>query len=99
LTAGREWFKPWRTIEGVELAHPHLTELQVMIEGAFDKRRLVDLVSHFVVFEDDGAGALEKKIAAYHQFHAVNIAISEALRAAKELRPAARAAEARGRSE
>ena len=33
LTAGREWFKPWRTISGEELADPRLTELQVMLEG------------------------------------------------------------------
>jgi type I restriction enzyme R subunit len=39
LTAGREWFKPWRTISGETLADPHLPELQVMIEGVFDKRR------------------------------------------------------------
>ena len=33
LTAGREWFKPWRTISGETLADPHLPELQVMLEG------------------------------------------------------------------
>ena len=33
LTAGREWFKPWRTISGESLADPHLPELQVMLEG------------------------------------------------------------------
>lgn len=38
LTAGREWFKPWRTITGEALADPHLPELQVMIEGVFNKR-------------------------------------------------------------
>src|SRR6266446_3335259 len=54
LTAGREWFKPWRTIAGETLADPHLPELQVMIEGVFDKRRLLDLIGHFLVFEDDG---------------------------------------------
>ncbi|MDC4206696.1 MAG: type I restriction endonuclease [Candidatus Manganitrophus sp.] len=54
LTAGREWFKPWRAITGETLADPHLPELQVMIEGVFDKRRLLDLIAHFIVFEDDG---------------------------------------------
>ncbi len=83
LTAGREWFKPWRTITGETLAGPHLPELQVLIEGVFDKRRLLDLIGHFVVFEDDGSGPLVKKMAGYHQFHAVNVAVAETLRAAE----------------
>jgi type I restriction enzyme, R subunit len=42
LTAGREWFKPWRTIAGEKLADPHLPEIQVMIEGVFAPRRFLD---------------------------------------------------------
>jgi type I restriction enzyme R subunit len=83
LTAGREWFKPWRTIAGEALAGAHLPELQVLIGGAFDKRRLLDLVADFLVFEDDGSGPLVKKMAGYHQFHAVNVAVAETLRAAR----------------
>ncbi len=82
LTAGREWFKPWRTISGETLADPHLPELQVMIDGVFDKRRLLDLIGHFIVFDDAG-GPLEKKAAGYHQFHAVNVALAETLRASQ----------------
>ena len=99
LTAGREWFKPWRTISGERLADPHLPELQVMLEGVFDKRRLLDLVRHFIVFEDAGGGPLVKKMAGYHQFHAVNVAVAETLRAAQLQHEADRAAEARGRYE
>ena len=40
LRRGREWFKPWRTIAGERLADPHLPELQVVLEGLFEKRRL-----------------------------------------------------------
>jgi type I restriction enzyme, R subunit len=83
LTAGREWFKPWRTIAGETLADPHLPELQVMLQGVFDKKRLLDLLGHFVVFEDSGDGQLLKKMAGYHQFHAVNVAVAETLRAAQ----------------
>ena len=82
LGAGKEWFKPWRTVTGEKLADPKLTELQVMIEGVFDKRRFLDLLKHFIVFEDSGGGAVVKKIAGYHQFHAVNVAVGETLRAA-----------------
>ncbi len=83
LGAGKEWFKPWRTVTGREDASATLAELQVVLEGVFDKRRLLDLVRHFIVFEDEGRGKLIKKIAGYHQFHAVNVAVEETLRAAR----------------
>ncbi len=82
LTAGDEWFKPWRTISGEELAPVFYTELQVLIQGVFEKSRFLALVRDFIVFEDDG-GALAKKMAGYHQFHAVQTAVAETLRAAK----------------
>src|SRR3990170_2116345 len=83
LGAGWEWFKPWRTITGETLAEAHLPELQVIIQGIFDKRRFLDLLRYFIVFEDFGGGAVEKKTAGYHQFHAVNVAVQETLRAAR----------------
>ena len=83
LTAGREWFKPWRTVTGKTSADPHMTELQVMLEGIFEPGRLLALVRDFIVFEDDGSGALVKKMAGYHQFHAVRVAVEETLRAAE----------------
>ena len=83
LTAGREWFKPWRTISGEELAGTHLTELQVMLQGICDPERFLPLVRDFIVFEDDGSGELVKKMAGYHQFHAVQVAVEETLRAAE----------------
>ena len=83
LGAGREWFKPWRTIGGREDAAASLSELQVVLEGVFEQRRFLDLVRYFIVFEDLGGGVLAKKIAGYHQFHAVNVALEETLRAAQ----------------
>jgi type I restriction enzyme R subunit len=83
LGAGREWFKPWRTIAGEQLADSHVPELQVVIEGMFAPRRFLDLVRDFLVFEDDGSGRLIKKMAGYHQFHAVQVAVGETLRAAE----------------
>ncbi len=82
LTAGREWFKPWRTITGEDLADEKVPQLQVLLQGVCDHRRFLDLVRDFIVFEDDGSGQLEKKIAGYHQFHAVQAAVDETLRAA-----------------
>ena len=83
LTAGREWFKPWRTISGETLATPYLPQLQVMLEGVCAPSRFLTLVRDFIVFEDDGIGSLVKKMAGYHQFHAVEVAVAETLRAAE----------------
>lgn len=83
LTANREWFMPWRTVSGAGVAEACVSELQVVIEGVFEKRRFLDLVRHFIVFEDMGGGVLAKKMAGYHQYHAVNVAIVETLRAAR----------------
>ena len=94
LTAGREWFKPWRTTGGEELADKHLPQLQVLLQGVCDQRRFLDLVRDFVVFEDHGSGRLDKKIAGYHQFHAVQAAVDETLRAAALQEAASRPADA-----
>jgi type I restriction enzyme R subunit len=99
LTAGREWFKPWRTIAGEGLADPHLPELQVVIEGLCSPQRFLDLVRDFIVYEDDGGGRIAKKMAGYHQFHAVQVAVRETLRAAELHRSGDRVAEAAGRYE
>lgn len=76
LTADSERFMPWRTIAGEELAPTSLTQLQVMIEGVFEKRRFLDLVRYFIVFEPNDDGVLIKKMAGYHQYHAVNRALA-----------------------
>ncbi len=83
LTAGKEWFQPWRTTTGESLAESSAPELQVMLEGVCSPDRLPALLLDFIVFEDDGGGSLVKKMAGYHQFHAVQVAVQETLRAAE----------------
>ncbi len=80
LTADKERFMPWRTIAGETLAPATMPELEVLLHGVFEKRRLLLLLRHFIVFEDDGNTSI-KKLAGYHQFHAVNAALEETLRA------------------
>ena len=82
VTAGREWFKPWRTIGGKEVEDIGRAELEVMLKGIFNKNNFLELIHDFIVFEDNGGGALSKKMAGYHQFHAVRVAVTETLRAA-----------------
>ena len=81
LTANQERFMRWRTIEGEELAPASMPQLQVMLQGLLDRRRLLDYLRYFIVFEDEGGGVLAKKIAGYHQFHAVNRAVTQTLQA------------------
>ena len=82
LTANQEWFKVWRTIEGEFDAPATALELETLVRGVFEKRRFLDLIRNFIVFEDDpDRGAMHKIIAGYHQFHAVKAAVDETLRA------------------
>jgi type I restriction enzyme R subunit len=84
ISADRERFAPWRTIEGETLADTKLPQLQVMLKGVFEKRRFLDLIRYFIVFEDAGGGVLIKKMAGYHQYHAVNLALAATVKAASE---------------
>ncbi len=83
LSADKERFMPWRTIEGEELAPTNILQLEVLIRGVFEKRRFLDLLRHFMVFEDEGGGNLIKKMAGYHQFHAVRGAVTATVEASR----------------
>ena len=83
LTAGKEWFLPWRTIEGQEVEPSSRPQLEVLLRGAFDHRRFLDLLRWFIVFDDDGSGRLSKKMAGYHQFHAVQAAVDATVKASR----------------
>ncbi len=80
LSGGWDRFMPWRTVDGEAIAPKGKPELDVLIKGVFERERFLDLVQHFIVFEDDGAGVI-KKMAGYHQFHAVNKAVACTLKA------------------
>ena len=81
LTADKEWFLPWRTIEGEDEAPSTELELEVLIKGAFERHRFLSYLKHFIVFEETESGTIAKKIAGYHQFHAVQTAIETTLKA------------------
>ena len=80
LTANWERFSPWRTVEGNDVAPISVPQLETLVKGVFEKRRFLDLVRSFIVFEED-AGVITKKLAGYHQFHAVKHAVEETVRA------------------
>jgi type I restriction enzyme R subunit len=72
----------WRTIDGKK-TDPlgQFGELETLVRGVFEKEHLLDYLRHFIVFEDDGG--LVKKIAAYHQFHAVRAVVERVLEASR----------------
>ena len=97
LTAGKEWFKPWRTMNS-EPVGSNLPELQVMLEGICEQSNFLSMLRDFIVFDDDGSGKLIKKMAGYHQFHAVHAAVKETPRAMELQRKAAESAARQGGS-
>jgi len=83
ISASMEWFTRWRTIDGENLAPDSLPQLEVLLKGVFEKKRLLDIISNFVVFETDGEKTI-KKVAAYHQYHATNKAVIKTIEATGE---------------
>lgn len=82
LTAGLERFAPWRSIDGESREAESRPQLEVAIKGLFEQTRFLDYIRNFVIWEtDDG---YVKKIAGYHQFHAVNKALVQTRRAVQD---------------
>jgi type I restriction enzyme R subunit len=91
LSAGLSRYMSWKTVDGQSEASPLISQLETMIKGMLNKATLLDLVRHFIVFEkskreDPDTGIISihtvKKVAAYHQYYAVNAAVASTLRAA-----------------
>lgn len=91
LSAGFNRFMTWKSSDGKVEASPLIGRLETLIKGMLKKETLLDLIRHFIVFEkskkeDQETGIItiqtEKKLAAYHQYYAVNRAVESTLRAA-----------------
>ncbi len=74
LTADQERFMPWRTIKSEDDKPVLEFEAEKIVRGFFDRELFLDYLKHFILFEQDG-DRLVKKIAGYHQFHAVREAV------------------------
>ena len=80
-------FMEWKSVDGAHIVDSqHEPELEALIKGLLNKKTLLDMIRHFIVFEKTKAtsapGQSVKKMAAYHQYFAVNKAIASTLRAA-----------------
>ena len=91
LSAGYSRFMSWKSADGKAEASHLVSQLEVLINGMLNKATLLNLVRHFIVFEkskkeDPKTGVITistvKKLAAYHQYYAVNAAVASTLRAA-----------------
>lgn len=90
LSAGFTRFMAWKSADGIEEASNLVSQLEILINGMLNKETLLDLIRHFVVFEEskkeDPKSRIVsivpvKKLAAYHQYYAVNRAVESTLRA------------------
>lgn len=82
LSADAERFMAWRTIDGKTIDPlGQFQELETLVRGVLAPEYLLDYLRYFVLFEDDGK--LVKKIAGYHQFHAVRAAIEQVVQASR----------------
>lgn len=82
LTASQERYMPWRTLKHEDDKPLLEWQLETMVRGFFDRELLLDYIRYFVIFETD-ADKLIKKIAGYHQFHAVREAVRATVIAAQ----------------
>lgn len=85
ITSEPERFMQWKTIDGRK-PKKGVSELEVLLRGMFEKRRLLDIVRNFIVFEKDKD--TKKKLAAYHQYWATNKALESTVEARKGNRKA-----------
>ncbi|HRI57957.1 MAG TPA: type I restriction endonuclease, partial [Anaerolineae bacterium] len=86
LTADAERMLPWRTVASEDDRPQLQMELETLVRGFFKPELLLDYLRHFVLFEQDG-DLLIKKVAGYHQFHAVRAAVAATVTAAQQADP------------
>ena len=90
ISAGFTRYMAWKSIDGKVEASHLVSQLETLILGMLNKETLIDLIRHFIVFEKQKREDIEtkittittvKKLAAYHQYYAVNRAVESTLRA------------------
>jgi len=81
ISSDRERFLRWLTMDGKDLAPKTKLQSEVLLKGMCEKGRLLDILKYFIVFEETDKGVPIKKIAGYHQYHAVNYAVDATAKA------------------
>lgn len=83
LTAPKQFFVPWKSIDGKIVADDNMPQMEVMAKGMLNKSVLLDLVRHFTIFHQN-KDQITKIIPRYHQYFAVNKALETTKRATAE---------------
>jgi type I restriction enzyme, R subunit len=83
LTASKQFFQPWKSIDGISLADENMPEVEVMVKGLLNRSVLLDLTRYFTVFHQDKEQII-KIITRYHQYFAVNKALETTKNATSE---------------
>ena len=83
LTAPKQFFLPWKSIDGKLVADPDIPQMEVMAKGLLKKEVLLDLIRHFTIFHSNKE-KLSKIIPRYHQYFAVNKAVVTTQKATSE---------------
>ncbi|ALU26595.1 type I restriction endonuclease subunit R [Myroides odoratimimus] len=89
ISAGLSRFMAWKSHDGIAEASKTVSQMETLIKGMLNPTTLLDLVRHFIVYEkskkEDAEGIVTvqtvKKLAAYHQYYAVNRAVESTKRA------------------
>ena len=76
ITSDEDRYMTWRTTDGKEIAPTTIPQLDTLIKGMFDKKRFLDIIKQYVLFQKHESGYI-KILAGYHQYHAVNTALEK----------------------
>lgn len=76
ITSDEDRYMTWRTTDGKEIAPTTIPQLETLIKGMFDKKRFLDIIKQYVLFQKHESGYI-KILAGYHQYHAVNTALEK----------------------
>ena len=83
LTSNLDWYMNWRTMDGKNVAPSSVPQLEVVIKGMFEKKRFLDIIKQFILFQKDDKD-YKKILAGYHQYHAVNVAVESTFEATSD---------------
>jgi len=80
ISSEYERFMPWKSADGKSVISSDIEQVETLMNGVFNKKTIIDLISNFIVFENED-GKYNKKLAAYHQYYAVNKAVERTIEA------------------
>ena len=83
LTSPKQFFVPWKSIDGKVVAHEDIPQMEVMVKGMLNKNVLPDLIRHYILFHQNKE-QITKIVPRYHQYFAVNKAVATTKRATAE---------------